>query len=110
MATTFNIPTADGTVFSRYEIEVELDGVVYRMDFRYNGRQQSWFMELADGVGDVIRSGIRIVSSFPLTQRLASRNRPDGTLLGVITIGDEIDFPDLEQLGNEVTLTYTGES
>lgn len=107
---TFRIPTADGAVFSRYQIEVELDGVPFRLDFRYNSRQLSWFMNLRDINGEILRSGISIVSGFPLLRRMKQLSRPEGILMAVPVSLDELDLAGLEDLGTDVVLTYTGES
>lgn len=107
---TFVVPVADGTVFTNYEFEVELDGVPFRLDLRYNSRQGSWFANLKDINGNLLRSGISVVSGFPLLKRMKQLSRPAGTLMAVPIAIDDIDAADLEQLGNDVLLTYTGDS
>ena len=107
---TFIIPVSDGTVFPNYEIEVELDGVSYRIDLRYNSRQESWFMTLKDAAGTILRAGISVVSGFPLLQRMKDQTRPDGDIMAMPIAVDSIDAANLEQLGTDVVLTYTGET
>lgn len=107
---TFELPTSSGEdVFPLYEFEVELDGVLFRLDMNFNSRQQTWFMNLRDADGTMLRSGVPIVSGFPLLARMVQQSRPAGTLMAVPVSG-EIDAATLEQLGLDVILTYTGES
>jgi hypothetical protein len=106
----FKVPTSSGeNVFPNYQMEVELDEVVYRLELLFNSRQLTWFMNLRDANGAILRSGTPIVSGFPLYKRMKQITKPDGTTMAVPVSGI-IDAAGLEQLGTDVILTYTGES
>jgi len=47
--------------------EVELDGRVYRLTFRWNGRIKSWFMDIATAQGIPLLQSVRMVLNYPLT-------------------------------------------
>lgn len=106
----FRIPTADGATFSTYQIEVELDGVPFRLDLYFNSRQGAWFMNLRDINGELLRSGISVVSGFPLLKRMKQLSRPEGRVFAVTIAQDEVDAADLTQLGTEVVLVYEGDA
>lgn len=107
---TFVIPTSSGAeAFPNYQLEAELDGVSFRMDLYFNSRQQTWFLNLRDANGVMLRAGIAVVSGFPLLQRMVQQTRPEGTLMAVPVSG-EIDAATLEQLGLDVLMTYTGDT
>jgi len=47
--------------------EVELDGRLYRLVFRWNGRMQTWFMDIESGAGVPLLQSVRMVLNYPLT-------------------------------------------
>ena len=83
-----------------FQQESELDGVVYRLAFRWNARSEVWTMTLADAQGDVIRSEITLVRDFPLLRRIADERKPPGDLF---LLAD--DAPTLERIGDLVYFT-----
>jgi hypothetical protein len=106
----FTVPTSSGEdVFPNYQLEVELDGVSFKLDLVFNSRQQTWFFNLLDANAVILRAGIPIVTGFPLLARMVQQSRPVGTLMAVAVAGD-IDAATLEQLGLDVLLTYSGNS
>jgi len=46
--------------------EVELDNRLYRLSFRYNGRMDSWFMDIETAAGEPLLQSVRLVLNFPL--------------------------------------------
>lgn len=105
----FNMPTSFGPdVFPNYRFAVELDGVEFRFGFKFNSRQQTWFFNLSDANGVLLRAGVPVVTGIPLLLRMAELAAPDGSLIAVSLAGDIV--AGLEQLGQEVILTYVGES
>lgn len=107
---TFRLPTSSGeNVAPNYNFEVELDGVVFKLALSFNSRQETWFLNLFDANGVLLRSGIPIVSGVPLLRRMSQQTKPDGTIMAV-SVAETIDAAGLEQLGLDVLLTYTGEA
>ena len=107
---TFTIPTSSGEdAEPNYTLEVELDGVLFRLELLFNSRQQTWFMNLLDANGTMLRAGLPLLSGWPPLIRMSQISRPDGQIMAVAVAGD-IDAADLQQLGLDVLLTYTGAS
>ncbi len=107
---TFILPTISGEDANpNYQFESDLDGVPFRLDFRFNSRSLTWFMNVRDINGVVIRGGIQVVSGWPLLVRMAQISRPAGEILGV-PVAENVDAAGLEQLGDEVALTYEGQT
>lgn len=105
----FYIPTNKDFPF--YELQTTLDGVAYRLRFKFNSRDEAWYLDILDTDDNVLRSSLRIVSDFPLLRTWQSENRPSGELLAFDTT-NETDVAGLEQLviGGDVVLVYSGES
>lgn len=90
----------------RYSIEVELDGATFFLDFEWNDRAESWFLDIADADRVLLLAGVRIVVGFPLINRYRDDRLPQGDLSAIVTSGDELD-PKFSDLGDRVQLLYT---
>lgn len=91
---------------AHFEFSTELDaGASYRFTFRWNGRVGAWFLDLADGDGDLIVAGVRVVLNLPLLGKVADSRRPPGELFAVDTAGTELEA-DFEALGRRVAIFY----
>lgn len=98
------LPTS--TINPFYVFEIELDGVLFRMEFKFNERDQAWYMSILDTNDNHLRSGLRVVSDWTLLRLWQElTKRPEGeiiaTALGGITRPALID-----ELGSQVILTY----
>ena len=82
-----------------------LDGTIFRMDFKWSARDQIWYFDLLTDENEPIRSGIRVVEGMPFLRTVAAIVRPRGELLAIDTIGEDRD-PDLETFGNDVAFIY----
>ncbi len=106
----FTIPAPGGENNSNYLIEVDLDGVSFVLSLRYNGRMGSWVIDLLNSNGEIIRSGVSMVSELPLFLRVVDIGRPAGPVM-VLNIADkEINAADLDQFGGDALLMYSGET
>lgn len=97
------LPTS--TVLAFYEFEVELDGVEFRLEFRFNDRDDAWYLTILNTDDVVLRASLRIVLEWTLLRLWAEATRPDGEIVSV-TQGKVSAPPTLNQLGGEVVLTY----
>jgi hypothetical protein len=88
-----------------FEVEAQLDGVLYAFEFRWNARVGQWFLNLADAVRDPIVSGVAVVVDWPLMRRSADPRMPPGALFAVDTTDTQTD-PGLSDLGRRVMLVY----
>lgn len=107
MTTIFTLPL-DSTL-ANYEFETSLDGVSFVLSLKLNERDGSFNMNIFDAAGNILRAGIKIVTDWSLLERWVDQGKPDGDMISA-ALGD-ISIPAvLGELGDEVILTYTGES
>lgn len=105
---TFRLPTSQ--TLPNYRYEVDMDGVTFRMSFKYNSRDEAWYMTILSAGGVVLRAGIKVVSEWLLLRLWQdTNNRPAGEII-TINLAEEIAKPGLEQLGVDTALLYQGES
>lgn len=88
-----------------YRFEVELDGVAYGIELRWNMRAEGWMMTLSTPEGDVLLRR-RVVLGFPLTARYRDLRLPAGELEAIDTEGTGVE-PGLRDLGGRVLILYT---
>jgi hypothetical protein len=88
-----------------YSFGVTLDGVAYTFEFRWNDRGEFWVFDIADGSGNPLVSGRKVVVDFPLLGRFAVEGLPEGSLFAVDTSGAG-QGPTLEDFGARVTMVY----
>ena len=97
------IPIEPGSAF--FDLQVELDGELYTLEFRWNVRLGAWFMAVLDAPGEnILYAGARLVCNWPLFAYRADR-KPPGALVALDTTGECVD-PALEDLGVRVQLVY----
>lgn len=101
--TISRIPTS--TVNSNYEFVVELDGAEFKLRFKYNSRDDAWYLNILDTNDVMLRAGLKVVNEWTLLRLWAEANRPRGELIAV-NQGNVPAPPTLNQLGAEVVLTY----
>ena len=101
---TFIIPVND--TIDPFDLQVELDGRVYDLYFRWNSRGIHWTMDLGRD-GTVLVYGIKLVVTTDLLsqyQRIA--DMPDGILFVDDLDGLDND-PNDTNFGDRVVLKYT---
>lgn len=97
------IPTS--VTLAHYVFTTDLDGVSYQMSFKFNERDDAWYLTILDIDDNVLRGSIKIVNEWPILRLWQEDNAPSGQLLAV-NQGDVPAPPTLKQLGEEVLLTY----
>lgn len=88
-----------------FRFVTELEGLAYSFEFRWNDREEAWFLTVGDGEGNPLAAGVRVVVNFPLLNRFRNPALPPGFLIAVDTEATERD-PGFEDLGRRVVLTY----
>ena len=97
------LPTrTDG--YPAYDFAVELDGALFSFAMRWNDRDAAWYMSIADSLGVLIVSGVRVVPGWDLLRRSVDPRRPQGAIVAVDTTGG--GMPGLTDLGARVLLVY----
>lgn len=97
------IPTREDP---RYSIEIELDGSSFFLDFEWNDRAESWFLDILNADRVMLLAGVRVVVGFPLINRYRDPRLPKGDLTAIVTSGSDLD-PKFTDLGDRVQLLYT---
>lgn len=92
---------------ANYNISFDLDGVEYQLQLRYNDRDASWYFNIVDINGTLLRSGIKVVPNYTLNRQIADSRAPAGELLLVDPRAALLRGPPTQdQLGTETVLTY----
>lgn len=104
MADTYRLPTEQGDT-PPYEYQVELDGTVYTLGFRYQERTQRWLYHVSTAEGVAIVQGQAVLNAYPLLQRFKDVSMPAGEIRAVAT-SEPAREADLDELGTRVLLVY----
>lgn len=94
----------DGSL-ANFEFLITLEGVVFRLIFKHNKREDAWYFDLLDELQNPLRTSIKIVVNYPLLTRLRNASRPAGHFVA----DDPRPIPAppaLDELGATVLLTY----
>lgn len=88
-----------------FDLQVPLDGVTYTIEFRWNKRNQAWYLNLWDESEQTLYlAGQRLVAMYPLGAWVTGR-QPPGVLYVLDTSGLG-DDPGLGDLGVRHQLYY----
>lgn len=102
--TIFAVPIPN--VAQSFRQTVTLDGTAFILQFRWNWRAGSWFLDLYDAAGGLLVAGRRVIVGPPLWLGLHYRPElPLGELVAFDSSGQDQD-PGLEDLGRRVQLFY----
>jgi hypothetical protein len=88
-----------------YEFEIELEGRVFFFSFNWNARIGKWFMTIKDQSQAVIVSGVKLLTGWPILERLKDTRLPLGTMF-VIDSANEGKDPGVDELGSRHILMY----
>ena len=95
---------------AHYIFELELDGVIFRFKFKYNSRESTWYYSIYDAANVLLRAGLKVVNEWSLLRLwTAGTGRPAGDIISV-NLGNVPNPPTLDQLGEDVVLTYHEEA
>lgn len=105
--TVTKLPTSITESF--YVFEIDLDGKLFKLQFKFNNRDESWYFSILDTNDNHLRSGIKIVSDWSLLRLWQQIDlKPAGEIIAVAETG--INRPALiDELGEKVILTYLDE-
>ena len=103
---TLKIPVR--VVPKAYTMTLELDGLYLDLSFRFNARDDHWFVSVGKN-GVLLLSGVKVVHSedlFAQFEHFKADNRlPPGTFRVFDVTGDGRD-PDVENFGDGVVMLY----
>ncbi len=90
---------------ARFQFSSEIEGISYTFTFRWNGRDGAWFLEVGDGDGTSLVTGIKVVINCLLLGRATIAGLPGGDFIAFDTTGQAIDAA-FEDLGRRVQVVY----
>lgn len=97
------IPTSK--TLSVYTMSISLDEKLFNLNFRYNSREEAWYMDLFDSNFTPIRQGTALrTGTFPWL-RTWTNDAPDGLALVLDPSGKDLE-PGRNTLGTDVLLVY----
>lgn len=103
MSTLIPIPSPPSP---HHSLQVELDGVTYTLDIRWNERDLAWYVELQDAEEQRLVAPRKVVLGFPLFARFYTNPLvPKGQFMAVDTSNTDQE-PTLADLGSRVQLVY----
>lgn len=88
---------------------VTLENIILNFRFRWNGRANSWFMDISDSLDDPIVHGVKIVNQWELINRLTDIRLPQGAII-VTPIDGSDDSVDRDDMIENIKLVYFDES
>lgn len=97
-----DLPTSTGYSFKFSTI---LSGVVYKLLFQFNVRDESWYFHIYDASGSPLAMGQRACVNMPLLAQLTDTRMPGGYLMLLDSSGQNLEAgPD--DIGGRVKLVY----
>ena len=102
---TYGIPIEDASDLGNFDLTVDLDGSDYQLVFRFNNREDFWYLDILDAAGNEIRSGLKCVVNWPVLRTCRDQGRPPGELM-VLDARPEPEETGLDNLGSIALLTY----
>lgn len=91
--------------FQNFDFRSTLDGVEYEFRFRFNRRDDRWYLSIFDNAGAPIRQGIAGVVNFDLVFRIADFRAPPGRLF-LTDVRTPPAAPSQLELGDPVAFIY----
>lgn len=69
-------------ISARFIFDIELAGELFRLEFAWNAREESWYMNIQDQNENYILAGIKMVIKYKLLEQYrAYTNLPDGDFI-----------------------------
>lgn len=100
-----NIPIRSD--LTAYRFRLDLDGVAYIFDVRYNEREDRWYADILDSDANVLWGGQKLIQGFPLFLGGNARRPefpPGGFIL--LDVTGAARTPGREGLGTDYQLLY----
>lgn len=91
--------------FKAYSFQIDLEGTVYTLRFRFNQRMERWIMDIATAADEDILNGIVVLTGVPLTDKYVYETLPPGRFIAIDQSGEGRNAG-ADDLGNDVRLIY----
>lgn len=97
------LPLSDKTGLAGFSFTITLEGDDFILDFRYNDRDERYYLTIKDEDEQVIASSIKVVRG-PLLRTISDERRPWGELF-VKDTGANAE-PTLSNIGNGIDIYF----
>jgi len=104
--TVVKIPVQNDPPF--YSFKIELSGTVYILAFKYNKRMDRWILDLKDGLGNDLSTGMIIQNNVDLKANFTGIELPEGRIFPFDTKFEDNEMIKAE-FGNRYRLAYVTE-
>lgn len=88
-----------------YDFEIDLDGIVYTLEFLYNKRRDLWIMRILDLEQNVSLGDTPLLTNIPLIDQYVDENLPAGRFILLDETGQNRDAG-RNDLGASIKLFY----
>lgn len=104
---TLRLPVQNGT--DAYRVQVELDGIFYGLKFRWNARDNHWYMDIDQALTPILE-GMKVVNGLDLLAQFGHMKVDDRIPPGTFEVFDTDPSinrdPDTDTFGDTVLLLY----
>lgn len=88
-----------------YTMRVDLNSVIFILEFRYNERADRWVMDVQTEEAETIIQGVVLVTGVPLLSQYVDERLPEGDFVVLDRAGENIN-PTRDNFGEDVELYY----
>jgi hypothetical protein len=88
-----------------YDFQINLDGIVFILEFGFNTRANRWYMSIYDQSEDLILGDIPLLTDTLFLDQYVDDRLPPGEFLLLDETGEGKN-PGPEDLGNDVKMLY----
>lgn len=98
------LPLDDRAGLPGFSFSIALEGDVFGLTFRYNDRDQRYYLDVADEDGAILAASRKVVLNEPLLNTVVDVRRPKGDFFA-IDVGAQAE-PTLGTLGAGVDVVF----
>jgi hypothetical protein len=73
---------------SKWQMQIEIDGIIYIFKFVWNAINEYWSMSIYDGSETPLILGVKVVNNYDLLRQIVSAGLPSGNLICQSVIGE----------------------
>ena len=88
-----------------YKFKIDLEGVMYVLDFGFNDRSKIWYMSILDQSEKLVIGDLPILVNVPLTDQYVKKGLPPGRFIAIDETGKKQN-PKIDNFGSDVKLFY----